>query len=263
MAAIPPHLARKFQLNCWTVFERNVTESLKIANDVIEYGLQLGNRDDRDGLLREMQANDMSIELIKRIFIDLIIAAGDTTAFTTQWTLYLLTQNRIVQQEIRQEIYDATQSQRAQYETALVKGSVRESMRLYPVATFVGRILDTDAVLNNFAVSKHSLVLISMYSAGRDEISFPDASRFMPSRWTRNPASGQLVCVNRPQSSLPYALGARNCIGQKIANIQMHTILAKILKNFELKLMNEREIKAIMRLVVVPSEKVKLGIRKL
>lgn len=256
LTTIPPHLARRFNLKCWRTFEKNVTDSLAIANDVIEYGLRLG---ESDGLLRDMQAIQMSDDLIKRIFIDLILAAGDTTAFTTQWAFYALSRDVSLQHDIRQEI---RQAGAGVCDTPLVKGCVREAMRLYPVATFVGRIIGTDATLNNYKLDKYTLVLISMYSAGRDSLSFPQADRFMPSRWLRNTATGHLDAVHRPQSSLPYALGARNCIGQKIANIQLHQIIAKVLHKFELKVLNEQAIRPIMRLVVVPSERLQLAVRR-
>lgn len=255
LAAIPPQLARRFNLKCWQTFENNVSDSLTIATRVIEHGMALG---EADGLLRDMHGIQMSDELIKKIFIDLILAAGDTTAFTVQWALYELSQNNELQREIRAEIKQ-TEAQ----ETPLVKGCVREAMRMYPVATFIGRIIGTDAVLDHFHVDKYTLVLISMFSAGRDPLSFPEPNIFMPSRWIRDPNTNQLHGVVQAQSSVPYALGARNCIGQKIANIQMRAIISKILKHFNLKLFNVEPIKPIMRLVVVPSHKLQLGIRKI
>lgn len=263
LATISPHVARKFNLKYWQSFEQNVTQSLKTANEVINYGMEL-DMSGNGGLLAEMQSAGLNDDVIKRIFIDLILAAGDTTAFTTQWALYALSKDAWVQHEVRQAIIDSSNSGATQNETTipLVKGCVREAMRMFPVATFVGRILGTDALLGDFKIDQHTLVLISMYSAGRDPISFPQPHQFMPSRWTRHPITGQLGCVHRPQSSVPYALGARNCIGQKIANIQMHSGLSKILKHFELKLLNET-IKPIMRLVIVPSVPLKLGIKKL
>ena len=40
-------------------------------------------------------------------------------------------------------------------ETALIRGTVRETLRLYPVATFVGRILPNDSVIGNYVIPKH------------------------------------------------------------------------------------------------------------
>lgn len=256
--AISPHFARKFNLKYWQTFEQNVTQSLEMANEVIDYGMNL-NGNDHDGLLVEMQNIGFSNELIKRIFIDLILAAGDTTAFTMQWALYALSKNRMEQYDVRCKIFDNIDNNGGM---AVIKGCVRETMRMFPVATFIGRILAPNTRLGHYQLDKHTLVLISMYSAGRDEISFPYPDQFIPARWVRNQKTGQLDRVQRPQSTVPYGLGARNCIGQKIANLQMQLGLMKILMNFDLKLLNIK-LKPIMRLVIVPSEELKLGIRKL
>lgn len=252
--SISPQLARKFNLKIWTKFENSVQQTLSIASRIIDYGIAQGKC---DGLLSDMLQLGMSDEMIKRIFIDLIVAAGDTTAFSTQWALYLLSRNSEMQSQVRQELFVLNE----QYETPLIRGSVREALRMFPVATFVGRILGKDAILNGYHVDKLTLVLISMYSAGRDENSFPEANRFLPWRWNRDPITGTLKYVNHAQSSIPYALGARNCIGQRIANAQMHVLLATILRSFEVKLLNGKEVDLVMRLIIMPKETLKFGLK--
>lgn len=74
LMAIPATFAEKYKLSIWRRFEKSVTRTLEIANEIVDVGLKMrGN-----GLLNEMQANKMSTEMIRRIFVDLIIAAGDT-----------------------------------------------------------------------------------------------------------------------------------------------------------------------------------------
>lgn len=252
---ISPQLACKLRLSIWSQFDANVTTTLRIASQIVEYGWQQSGC---DGLLNDMQKLGMPKEIIQRIFIDLIIAAGDTTAVSTQWALYLLSQNISIQNDIRNELKIIDR-----YDTPLIKGTVREALRLFPVATFIGRILDEEAVLNNYRIHKNSIVLISMYSAGRDENSFPNPNAFQPSRWCRNPSTGTLYAVKHAQSSIPYALGSRNCIGQRIANAQMYVILAKLLSSFEISLLNTNDIDIVMRLIIMPSNKLRLAIKKI
>lgn len=252
--SLSPQLARKFNLKVWTKFENSVHQTLSIASQIIDYGVAQGKC---DGLLNDMLQLGMSDEMIKRIFIDLIVAAGDTTAFSTQWALYLLSRDIHMQSQIREELFAMAD----QHETPLIRGTVREALRMFPVATFVGRILGKDAILNGYHVGKFTLVLISMYSAGRDEASFPEANRFLPWRWNRDPATGALKYVNHAQSSIPYALGARNCIGQRIANAQMHVLLSTILRSFEVQLCNGKEVDLVMRLIIMPKETLRFGVK--
>lgn len=64
-----------------------------------------------------------------------------------------------------------------------------------------------------------------MYSIGRDGKSFPNPSQFQPARWVRD-NNGNLQCVHR--SNMPYAMGVRSCVGQKLANSMMHILLSKV-----------------------------------
>lgn len=130
----------------------------------------------------------------------------------------------------------------------MIRGTVRETLRLFPVATFIGRILPMDGIIGNFQIPQHvrinrfltfyfwvsvhvlylqTAVIASMYTIGRDEKSFPNANVFQPSRWIRDD-SGNLQCVHRPNASMPYAMGVRSCVGQKLANLMMHTVLSKV-----------------------------------
>lgn len=254
-SSISPQLARKLHLPIWLKFEKSVTDTLNIANEIIDFGLK---QTKCDGLLAEMNGLGMTTEMIKRIFIDLIIAAGDTTAFSTQWALYLLSMNEQQQEMIRQELLNTNKM-----DTPLIRGTVRETLRLFPVATFIGRILSKDAILSNYHIDKNTLVLISMYSAGRDETSFPHANQFRSDRWNRDSTTGALKLVNRAQSSIPYAMGARNCIGQRIANAQMHIILSKLLRTFKVQLLNANEIDIVMRLIIMPSKPMRFAVKRI
>lgn len=264
-ASISPKFARRMRLSIWKNFEQNVTETLRIADEIIAFGLkrQQQQRHD-DGLLAELDGFNMTVEMIRRVFIDLIIAAGDTTAFSTQWALYLLAKYPNHQEIIRHELMNAQATATTttnRFDTPLIRGTVREALRLFPVATLIGRILEKDAILSDYHIDKYTLVLISMYSAGRDETSFPNANQFEPSRWNRDPITGTLNCVNRAQSSIPYAMGARNCIGQRIANAQMHIILSKLLRTFHIDLLNPNEIDIVMRLIIMPSKPMRFAVK--
>lgn len=252
-----PQQAHKSNLDIWRKFEHSVGTSIKLANDIFDFGTRK-NIEKEDGLLVDLKKRNVSIDIMKCLFVDLIMAAGDTTAYSTQYALYLLSQNPEIQQSIRQQIISSDNES----DTPLVRGTVREALRLFPVATFVGRILGKDGILGGYKVNKDTLVLISMYSAGRDEASFPNATEFQPWRWNRD-KNGHLFNVNYPQSTIPYALGARNCVGQKIANNQMYAILKKILQNFSVQLVNQKPVEFEMRLIIMPKETLRFGIKRL
>lgn len=77
LMTIPPEFAKKYNLSIWKRFEHSVSETMAMANDIIDIGLR-HHHPTQQSLLTQMIAAGMSMDIIKRIFIDLIIAAGDT-----------------------------------------------------------------------------------------------------------------------------------------------------------------------------------------
>lgn len=75
----PPKLAESLNLKRWTNFEENVTLVLQLGNGIVDEFLKSSPCD--DGLALRMKEAGMSLDMIKRIFVDLIAAAGDTVSF--------------------------------------------------------------------------------------------------------------------------------------------------------------------------------------
>lgn len=73
--AVPPKLAEALQLNGWVEFQRVVLESLAIGNEIIDLAL---GANVQAGLLVELKNAGLNNLEIQRVFVDLIIAAGDT-----------------------------------------------------------------------------------------------------------------------------------------------------------------------------------------
>lgn len=101
------------------------------------------------------------------------------------------------------------------------------------------------------------MALISLYTAGRMEEHFPSAEKFLPMRWIRE-GSEAGAWILKPQASMPFAIGTRSCIGQKIANHQMHALLTKLLQRYSIQVLNEGEVEAESRMVLVPKENIRI-----
>lgn len=69
------------------------------------------------------------------------------------------------------------------------------------------------------------LILMSLYTTGRDERHFSDPNQFRPERWLRDrDRSGQV----NSWACLPFGLGARSCIGRRVAEVQMQFLIARV-----------------------------------
>ncbi|XP_063705555.1 cytochrome P450 315a1, mitochondrial [Culicoides brevitarsis] len=237
----------------WEKFAKVTSRTLELGNQIIDKAIEncpLNN----EGLLNQFKEQGIAKEDMRRLFTDLIVAAGDTTSFATQWALYLVAKNEETQEKLRQSL----SIDDFEKESELIKGAIRETLRLYPPATFIGRITAESGVIGNYEIPKGTLALLSLYTSGRNEKHFSQPFDFIPERWLRDPSNFHKA---DPQASLPYAIGARSCIGRKIANYQMHTLLTKILINFDMKLLNKKPIESVMKMVITPKETIKIGLK--
>ena len=104
---------------------------------------------------------------------------------------------------------------------------MRESLRLYPVAPFVGRFLENDGKINGYNIPKGVLALASLYTSGRDPANFTDSQKFIPDRWLRNEDNNEHK-VFKSHATLPFAMGSRSCVGKKIASYEIHCLITKV-----------------------------------
>nr|UZM28236.1 shadow [Henosepilachna vigintioctomaculata] len=240
--------AFKLGLPQWNRFEESMRTALTSTYKLIE---DIEKKcEDESSLLMKMRNEDMSDDCIKAIVGDLILAAADTTAYTMQWMLYSVARNMDVQDKIRSELSNP--------DSTYTKYVLKETLRLYPVAPFLTRFLPHESVIAGYRVPKNSLIVMSIYTTGREEKYFKDAGKFVPERWDRG-SDMQATA----QASLPFAVGARSCIGRKLAEYELQKMLTEIVKNFRLKLSNTEEIQMVMKMVAVPSPSIRLKLDKI
>ncbi|XP_059620061.1 cytochrome P450 315a1, mitochondrial [Phlebotomus argentipes] len=251
----PAQICKFFGTRSWREFEDSVTETLSIGGDIITKFLN--NRDLHDGILAEMMTREIPRDYIERIMVDLIIAAGDTTSFSTLWCLHMLAKHTDEQESLRREI-EGRESLAAD-EIPALKATVRETLRLFPVAPFVGRIVGGNGtILGNYRIDREIMAIVSLFTSSRDPRNFHEPQKFNPKRWIRSQDSTE----HKRQASLPFALGARSCIGQRIAMKQMCELLRQILLKFHLD-DHSGHVIPILQLITVPDKKIKITFRKI
>jgi cytochrome P450 len=112
---------------------------------------------------------------------------------------------------------------------AFAEKVVTESMRLYPPAWIIGRRAIDDYSLGRFLAPKRSIIIISPYVLQRDARYYPDPGRFHPERWTPE------FKASLPQFAyVPFGGGARRCIGESFAWMELVLVLATVAQRWKL-----------------------------
>lgn len=100
---------------------------------------------------------------------------------------------------------------------------ITESMRLYPPAWMIGRRAVGAQRVGDYMLPNRALVLVSPYVTQRDARWFPEPARFQPERWT-----AEFKAALPPFAYFPFGGGARRCIGESFAWMELMLVAATI-----------------------------------
>ncbi|KAJ7340048.1 hypothetical protein OS493_002771 [Desmophyllum pertusum] len=190
--------------------------------------------------------------------IDVLFAGVDTTSNTMQWMLYMMAKNPDKQDILRHEVLSVLGDRTLATPTTLaqmpyLKAWVRETLRLYPVLSTIPRIPAEDLILSGYLIPGGTTqVDFFTYYMGRDEKVFEDAEAFKPERWLRK-KDVTLTEAVEAFSSIPFGFGTRMCLGRRIAELELHLLLARIVQQFEISYPPDaEEVEPFMRGVTIP-----------
>ncbi|XP_028983999.1 cytochrome P450 11B, mitochondrial [Betta splendens] len=200
-----------------------------------------------------MEKGQLSLDLIKANITELMAGGVDTTAVPLQFALFELGRNPEVQERVRQQVRASWAQaggdpQKALQGAPLLKGTIKEILRLYPVGITVQRRTIKDIVLQNYHVPAGTLVQVCLYPLGRSTEVFQDPQRFEPERWcSKGPAAD-----GSSFRSLAFGFGARQCVGRRIAENEMQLLLMHILLSFHLSVPCTDDISTTYTLILQP-----------
>ncbi|KAI3376954.1 hypothetical protein L3Q82_000194 [Scortum barcoo] len=189
----------------------------------------------KGGLLTHMLiTQEMNLEEIYANLTEMLLAGVDTTSFTLSWASYLLAKHPQIQQQIFTEVTRtlgprtvATADDVPQL--PLIRGLVKETLRLFPVLPGNGRVTQDDLVVGGYFIPKGTQLALCHYSTSLEEENFADALDFRPDRWIRKDATDRVDNFG----SIPFGHGIRSCIGRRIAELEMHLALTRFQYNWE------------------------------
>uniref|UniRef100_T1PFY1 Cytochrome P450 n=1 Tax=Musca domestica TaxID=7370 RepID=T1PFY1_MUSDO len=163
----------------------------------------------------------------------------DTTTSALSFITYLLSRHMGVQKKVYEEqkaIMGADMKRNATFqELADMKYLdmvVKESLRLYPSVPMIGRHTDKEYSMNGKTLPIDTSAIIFIMALGYNEKTFPDPYRFDPERFAATAKSS--AEDHNPFDYVPFSAGPRNCIGQKFAQLEIKTVISKIVRHFEI-----------------------------
>jgi cytochrome P450 len=182
----------------------------------------------------EQDGSGMNDKQIRDEAMTIFLAGHETTANALSWTWYLVSQSPEIEARLHQEVDRVLGGRRPTVadipSLTFVENVVTEAMRLYPPAYIVGRRALESHRLDDYEIPAGSLVVMSPYLTHRQPAYFPDPERFLPDRWT--PA---FKAALPPFAYFPFGGGARRCIGESFAWMELVLVVSTIAQQWRLR----------------------------
>ncbi|KAJ8790288.1 hypothetical protein J1605_021365 [Eschrichtius robustus] len=110
------------------------------------------------------------------------------------------------------------------------------------------RYLANDLVLRDYMIPAKTLVQVAIYAMGRDPAFFSNPDKFDPTRWLGK--DRDLIHFR----NLGFGWGVRQCVGRRIAELEMTLFLIHILENFKVELQHLSDVDTIFNLILMPDK---------
>jgi cytochrome P450 len=177
----------------------------------------------------------MTDQQLRDEVMTIFLAGYETTANALTWTWYLLSQNPDAERSMHEELQAVLGGREATIDDVpklrYTRMVAAESMRLYPPAWAMGRRALRDFRLGEYFLPAKTSVFMSQYVMQRNPSFVPDPLRFDPERFTPEQES------RRPRFAyFPFGGGARQCIGESFAWMELVLVLATIAQKWKLQL---------------------------
>jgi cytochrome P450 len=157
-----------------------------------------------------------------------MLAGHDTTATALTYALWALGHHPDVQDRVAAEVAEIGDRELTPEDVPRLEYTVQvfhEALRLCPPAAGVGRLAVRDIAVDGYRVQKGTLVAVGIYALHRDPTLWDRPEAFDPDRFSPENVEGR----DRWQF-VPFAGGARSCIGEHFARLETTLALATIIR---------------------------------
>lgn len=184
----------------------------------------------------------------------LVLAGHETTAMALSWALRDLTMNAWAVEWLREELDRVPADGMADIpDLARTTAVVAEGMRLHPPAWVLGRYTTAPIELGGYNVPAGSTCIASQYSMHRDPRYWRDPVTFDPDRWLGPDGRFDERTPGVPRGVwFPFGFGSRRCIGEQFAWIEATLILARIVRNWDLKVLQPDDVQPLAAVTMRP-----------
>lgn len=199
-------------------------------------------------------------QIVDHVFT-MLIAGVDTTTLASSWLLYWVHATPGCLEKLREELLPLTTSTKeASHQQAAptpwTDATIQESLRMVPVVTTPsGRRLCQETVIQGRAYPPSTTLLPCTYLVHHRPQLYPQPSEFRPERFQER--------SYRNYEFFPFGGGLRMCLGAKLAESSMKTILTTLIQRVQFEPAWEGDVVPVRHgTLLAPSENLALRVTK-
>ncbi len=230
----------KKDLGAWSPWGKFLRQRQRIDELIFaEISERRASDEDRGDILsglmhaRDASGATLSDQELRDMLMTLLFAGHETTASAMAWAMYWVHERPEISKKILAEIsthsgvLEPTTLAKLPYLSAVCK----ETLRIYPVAavTLDRETRESVEVLGR-TLPPGTIVLGCVHLLHRRPELYPEPEQFKPERFLDRRFG--------PYEYMPFGAGARRCVGDALALFEMKLVLATILRNYEIELVN-------------------------
>ncbi|MEM8720139.1 MAG: cytochrome P450 [Cyanobacteria bacterium P01_G01_bin.39] len=206
--------------------------------------------------IRDEDGQPMGDVEIRDELMTMLFAGHETTANTLAWSFYWLHYLPQTGQKCQAELdsLDGNADLMTIAKLSYLNAVVSETLRLNPVLAFVSRTLKYPFELSGYTFEAGVSLSPCIYLTHQREDIYPQPKKFKPERFLEQQFS--------PYEYFPFGGGNRRCLGEAFSLYEMKLVLATILSQVELELLDKKPLKALRRgITFTPDGGVKMRVR--